>query len=603
MQVSHVRWRWTVGAAVATAVLVPATAAAGVSPVPLPVPAVQTLAPGITYQRTTIAGGEVIHVLRVAPGGLASLQPVFVAGAVNARGDLARTTRALAPQGAVASVNGDFFNFAQAYPSGLTITADQGLASTPNPLRSALVISPSGLLSLARARMAATWTPLAADGSAMGSPGTIAGINQPAVYPREVMLFTAAYGRAIPPLPARLPAGTSGPTPTTEDSATIVPDVPGLLEPNQVRTGTVIANSAARGVQIPVGDLVLTGVGPAAAAIAARLPVGARVALRVPVTGIAPGVQVLGGGPAIVVGGRAIHGAGEGFVPGQLVPRSQRTAIGQTASGVDLLVTAEGPGQGSPGLTVPQQADLMVRLGARTAIAMDSGGSSEMIVNGAGVMPWRSPRPISTAAVVRYGGVRVGRLVAPVSPNGDGVQDAANVGVTVPSPGTVTLTLGASHRPPRTFFDRVVPAVPMAVGIDPQRLGLADGSYRLTATLTTMAGVVSRDTRVVVVDRTLGHLAARRLTRGGAPLEQISFRLERAATVTVRVTTRAGRLVAVPLRARRLGAGPHAVVWNQRRGSTLVSGGVLVTVTASTVFGAHGLIEPIALARPWRGRR
>ena len=583
--------------------LTPAIAAAGVSAIPFATPAVQTLAPGITYQRQTIAGGEVIHIIRIAPGGLATLQPVFVAGAADARGDLARATRALAPQGAVASVNGDFFNFAQAYPSGLTITADLGLASAPNPLRSALLMPPSGLLGLARLRMVASWTPIAADGAARSATGTISGLNQPAVYPSEVMLFTPGYGRAIASLPARLPAGTAGRAPAAEDSATIAPDVPGLLEPNQTRTGVVVANSSAQGVRIPAGGFVLTGAGPAATAVAARLPVGSHVALQVDIGGLAPGTRALGGGPAIVVGGHPVHSAEEGFTPVQLTPRSQRTAVGQTAGGAELLVTAEGPGQHSPGITVPQQADLMAGLGARTAIAMDSGGSSQMIVNGADVMPWASPRAISTAAVVRYAGVRVSRLAAPISPNGDGVNDAANVGITVPSPGTLAVALGAAHGRLLTLFDGAVPAVPTAVEIDPARLGLPDGSYRLIATLTTAMGDVSHDTQVVVVDRTLGHLVGRRLIRRGAPDEQIGFRLARAATVTVRVTTHAGRLLAAPLFRRRLGAGVHAVMWNQRHGRILVSGGVVVTVTATTALGTHGLTDPIVLARAPRSHR
>ena len=179
----------------------------------------------------------------------------------------------------------------------------------------------------------------------------------------------------------------------------------------------------------------------------------------------------------------------------------------------------------------------------------------------------------------------------------------ARAAVTVPSSGTLVVALGAAHRHTLTLVDGAVPALPTTVGLDPTRLGLPDGSYRLTATLTTTTGAVSRDTRVVVVDRTLGHLVARRLIRRGAPHEQIGFRLARAATVTVRVTTRAGRLLAVPLFRRRLGAGSHAVVWNQRHGRGLVSGGAVVTVTATTALGEHGLTEAIALARPPRGHR
>jgi len=422
------------------------------------------------------------------------------------------------------------------------------------------------------------------------------------VHASEVILFTPGYGPAIAPLPAHLPAGVSGRSPTTEDSTTIVPDAPGPLEPNQTVTGTVVANSGTRAVRIPAGDLVLTGVGAAAGAIAARLPVGTRVSLDARIAGIAPGTLALGGGPALVVAGHAVHNAGEGFVADQLVPRSERTAIGQAADGTELLVSAEGQGQGSPGITVPQQADLMARLGARTAIGMDSGGSSQMIVNGADVMPWAQPRAISTAAVVRYAGVRVSPLTVPLSPNGDGVDDRASVPVIVPSPGTLSVTLSAARRPVITLLDRAVPAIPVAVSIDPVRLGIPDGTYRLTASLTTLTGAVSRDSKVVVVDRTLGSLRTRALVRRRQPEEQVGFRLARAAAVSVRVTTRSGRVLAVLLGTRELAAGSHSLTWNQHEGKRIVSGGVDIVVQATTRAGTHGLIAATGLLRPPRPR-
>ena len=595
--------RLALGLAFAASVVMPGWAAAsGPSPLPLPTPATQELAPGVTYQRLVIAGGEVIHVVRIAPRGLASIDPIMVSGAVDTRGDLARATRALESGGAVASVNGDFFNFDQAYPSGLTVTRAAGVVSTPNPLRSSLLIAPSGLLSLERPVLAATWMPIDAAGTPLAPAGTIAGINRPAVHASEVLLFTPAYGSAIAGLPRRLPAGVSGPTPTAEDSATVVPDAPGPLAPNQTVTGTVVANTSARSARIPAGDLVLTGIGPAAASIATRLPVGRRVSLVARIAGVGPGTQALGGGPALVVGGHAVHNAGEGFVAGQLVPRSQRTAIGQTANGTDLMVSAEGPGQGSPGITVPQQADLMARLGARTAIAMDSGGSSQMIVNGADVMPWAQPRAISTAAVVQYAGVRLLPLTVPLSPNGDGVEDRADIPVLIPSPGTLQVTLTAAGRPSRMLLERAVPAVPLEVPIDPLRLGIPDGTYHLSAALTTVMGAVSRDTQVIVVDRTLGSLHARPLVSHHRPELQVGFRLARAAAVTVRVTTRAGRLIAVLLGPRRLTAGAHGLVWNQRRGRGTVSGGVDVVVQAASAVGTHGLVVPVGLLRAPRSR-
>ncbi len=593
--------RLALGLVFAGWVALPALAvASGVTAIPLPAPSTLTLAPGVTYQREVLAGGQVVHIIRTAPNGLATIDPVVVSGAVARRGDLARATRALAPGGAVASVNGDFFNFNQAYPSGLTITRSAGLVSTPDAPRSSLLIAPAGGLSLARPVLDGSWVPIAADGSTMASAGKIAGIDRPAVHASEVILFTPGYGPAIAPLPVHLPAGVSGRPPTAEDSATIVPDVPGPLEPNQAVTGKVVANSGTRAVRIPAGDLVLTGIGAAAGAIAARLPVGTQVSVVARIAGIAPGTLAVGGGPALVVGGHAVHNAGEGFVAGQLVPRSERTAIGQAADGTDLLVSAEGPSQGSPGITVPQQADLMARLGARTAVAMDSGGSSQMIVNGADVLRWAQPRAISTAAVVRYAGVRVSPLAAPLSPNGDGVDDRASVPVIVPSPGTLSVTLSAAHQPTITLLDRAVPAIPVALSVDPARLGMPDGTYRLTASLTTLTGAVSRDSQVVVVDRTLGSLRTRSRVRHGQPEEQVGFRLARAAAVSVRVTTHSGRLLAVLLGTRGLAAGAHSLTWNQHGRRGIVSGRVDIVVRATTRAGTHGLIAATGLLRPPR---
>ena len=57
-------------------------AAADVSAIPLPAPSTQTLAPGVTYQRDVLAGGQVVHIIRIAPDGLATIDPVVVSGAV-----------------------------------------------------------------------------------------------------------------------------------------------------------------------------------------------------------------------------------------------------------------------------------------------------------------------------------------------------------------------------------------------------------------------------------------------------------------------------------------------------------------------------------------
>ncbi len=575
-------------------------AASAVSAIPLPAPSVLTLAPGVTYQRAVLAGGQVVHIIRIAPDGLATIDPVVVSGAVARRGDLARATRALAPSGAVASVNGDFFNFNQAYPSGLTITRSAGLVSTPDAPRSSLTIAPAGGLSLVRPVLDGSWVPIAADGSTSASAGKIAGIDRPAVHASEVILFTPGYGPAIAPLPAHLPAGVSGRTPTTEDSTTIVPDAPGPLEPNQTVTGTVVANSGTRAVRIPAGDLVLTGIGAAAGAIAARLPVGTRVSLDARIAGIAPGTLALGGGPALVVAGHAVHNAGEGFVAGQLRPalgadRDRAGGRRHRAAGV-----RRGPRSGQPrhhgapagGSDGPARRPHRDRDGLGREQPDDRQRCRRDAVGAATRHQHRGGRALRRCPSQPARG--------PLSPNGDGVDDRASVPVIVPSPGTLSVTLSAARRPMITLLDRAVPAIPVALSIDPVRLGIPDGTYRLTASLTTLTGAVSRDSQVVVVDRTLGSLRTRALVRRRQPEEQVGFRLARAAAVSVRVTTRSGRVLAVLLGTRGLAAGSHSLTWNQHEGKRIVSGGVDIVVQATTRAGTHGLIAATGLLRPPR---
>ena len=132
--------------------------------------------------------------------------------------------------------------------------------------------------------------------------------------------------------------------------------------------------------------------------------------------------------------GRAITSAGEGFTSSQLDGHTARTAVGQTADGTVLLVTSEGPQQGSRGTPWPSRPSLMAGLGARTAIGMDSGGSALMAIGDRLVIPWSSERPISDALVVDYGGVQLSAPAAKISPNRDGVDDSTQTVVHTPLP-------------------------------------------------------------------------------------------------------------------------------------------------------------------------
>jgi Phosphodiester glycosidase len=63
-------------------------------------------------------------------------------------------------------------------------------------------------------------------------------------------------------------------------------------------------------------------------------------------------------------------------------PRNPRTAVGVTASGEILLVVVDGRSRRSRGATLAEMRNIMRDLGAVTALNLDGGGSSEMVVEG-----------------------------------------------------------------------------------------------------------------------------------------------------------------------------------------------------------------------------
>ncbi|CAN0486088.1 unnamed protein product, partial [Phaeothamnion confervicola] len=194
--------------------------------------------------------------------------------------------------------------------------------------------------------------------------------------------------------------------------------------PNQPRTGTVVGVGSGGGMMIGAGNMVITGVGSAGASLATDLPLGRAVGITPGLLSLPVGaLDAIGGGPVLVRGGVAIPAAGEGFSSGQTTGRTTRSAVGRTADGTILLVTAEGPSQGSPGVTVAEQAELMRSLGADTAIAMDAGGSAQLTVRDQPVVAWSGTRSLSDVVVLSYRGITVQPLPFRLSPNADRVDD------------------------------------------------------------------------------------------------------------------------------------------------------------------------------------
>ena len=137
-------------------------------------------------------------------------------------------------------------------------------------------------------------------------------------------------------------------------------------------------------VPIPPGGAVLLAKGAAATALSAEAPVTQLVTLRLLFKPDWPNVvAAIGGGPQIVRNGAAVFKAGELFTTSQLGPRVPRSAIGQLADGRIVLVAVDGGQPGySVGMTNFELAQALVRLGAVTGMAFDSGGSTTMAFDG-----------------------------------------------------------------------------------------------------------------------------------------------------------------------------------------------------------------------------
>ncbi len=95
--------------------------------------------------------------------------------------------------------------------------------------------------------------------------------------------------------------------------------------------------------------------------------------------------QAIGGGPWLLRDGNiAVDTLEQRFTEGAkfAATRHPRSAVGVTKDGTLILVTVDGRQAWSEGISLPDLAKLMKRLGVVNAINLDGGGSTSMIVHG-----------------------------------------------------------------------------------------------------------------------------------------------------------------------------------------------------------------------------
>lgn len=116
-------------------------------------------------------------------------------------------------------------------------------------------------------------------------------------------------------------------------------------------------------------------------------------------------VHVIGGGPYLVSKGEIIlNDKAEGFTANSGIRGvAPRTAIGITAPGRLILLTADGRQKNSVGLTLWELAALLKEIGVYEAINLDGGGSTTMVVNNKilnSPSDSGNPRKVSTALLL-----------------------------------------------------------------------------------------------------------------------------------------------------------------------------------------------------------
>ncbi|MFD7326405.1 phosphodiester glycosidase family protein [Streptomyces sp. NPDC059875] len=340
------------------------------------------VAPGVAYRSFEVAGlkGPArVHLLSVDLRGSRVDVDLLTPGAVGARAPLSVLA---GTRGAVAGVNGDFFNITETQhpgveatgaPVGPAIAGGRALkAAVPTGQRFGPALPPGtdtrevlGVGVDGRARLGR----LTLDGTVSTPAGTLplGGLNQYALPVGSVGAFTSDWG-AVSRLRATCGTDTDRAAPCSEETYEVT-----------VRDGRVVAvaDTPGRGTIARDSEIL---VGREAGARRLRsLAVGDRVGIRHRL--VADGSRV----PyRFAVGGYPVLRAG-GPLPGlDASTAAVRSAAGVTDRGRRLLLMAlDGAPEFRTGLTIAEVASVMARAGAEDAFSLDGGGSSTLVARDA----------------------------------------------------------------------------------------------------------------------------------------------------------------------------------------------------------------------------
>ncbi|NGO10265.1 phosphodiester glycosidase family protein [Streptomyces sp. HC44] len=336
------------------------------------------IAPGVEYTELDIPAAKGVahaHVLSVDLRNPRVNVDLLHPGVVAAR---ATVSRLADTRGAVAGVNGDFFNITETQHPGVEATgASVGpaianghtlKAAVPDGQRFGPALPPGtstkdvlGVGTDRRARLDS----LALDGSVLTGEARLplGGLNQYALPVGSVGAFTADWGSASR---VRATCGTD-----TDRAAPCSADTYEV----RVEDGRVVSSADTPGSgPIASGTTVLVG-REAGAQQLRKLSLGERVEVRHKL--VAAGSKVA---YRFVVGGYPVLRGGQPLAGLDNATSAVRTAAGISDGGKRLLLLAlDGAPEFRTGLTIAEVADTLRQLGSVDAFSLDGGGSTTLV--------------------------------------------------------------------------------------------------------------------------------------------------------------------------------------------------------------------------------
>jgi flagellar hook assembly protein FlgD len=248
-------------------------------------------------------------------------------------------------------------------------------------------------------------------------------------------------------------------------------------------------------------------------------------------------------------------------------------------------------------------AQELVRLGAVTAMGLDSGASTAMAFEGSLLnRPSAGERPIADGLLLSYYGVQVPPPSDDVlSPNGDGIGEKEGLAYKLVRPSKVTATLTRPDGVKRTLDtgDRSPGLYKFTFnGLGSDGKLLPEGGWTWGVAAVDDLGRSSQAERPFSLNTTLkGLTVAPKVAHRGASL-QIGVDLVRPARLTVRIES-SSAVVLRTLANRAAGTGHASVAWDGRLagGKRAYAGTYLVRATATNQIGTAELTQPVRVVR------